>query len=175
MKKITLTIFFLVFIANYSLGQIKFSCWFDGYWSSWFDGGSEAKIKGDYDGFIIYTASEGPWDYRFKFKINNMKFPNKKQIKKDIKSKKNYEFYGTVEYYISDEHPSVLDNYRKNKRPVFVSAKSRNGRPNKKITSRAKILVAPFKELPDHYSIQFDNVALGIHLNGIYFPDAKFE
>ena len=175
MKKFLFIFCFLLFAVNVSYGQIKFSCWFDGYWSSWFDGGTEAKITGNYDGFIIHTASEGPWDYRFRFKIDNMKFPNKKQRKKDIKANKNYEFYGTVEYYISDDYPSALENYRKNKRPNFVSARSRNGKPNKKITSKAKILVAPFKNLPEHYSIQFDNVALGIYLNGTYFPNVKFE
>lgn len=174
MKKIISTISFLVLIANYSLGQIKFCCWYDGFWSTWTDGGSQAKIKGNYDGFIIYTASDGPWDYRFKFKIDNLKFPNKKQRKKDIKAKKNYEFYGTVEYYVSDEYPSALDNYRKHKRPFFVSAKSNDGRPNKKITSKATILIAPFKKLPVHYSIQFDDVALGVHLNTLYFPDVEF-
>ena len=49
MKKIILAIFFFVFIANYFFCQIKFSCWFDG--------GLEAKIKGDYDGFLSFDAN----------------------------------------------------------------------------------------------------------------------
>lgn len=83
MKKVLFTFCFLLFAANNSWGQISFAAYFDGYWSSWVP--ADAKIKGDYDGFIIYSESEGPWNYRFKFIVDNFKIPNKKQRKKILR------------------------------------------------------------------------------------------
>ena len=176
MKKKIFIILALMFVTVNAFSQDEriYTCsYFDGYWSDWYL--TAASIKGDYSGFIVYLSSEGPWNYRFKFTINNMAFPNKKQRKKDIKNGNYYVFSGTVEYYISDDEPSVLENFRRNRGPYFVPAKLANGRPTKKITSKATIKIAPFKDLPRTYNIFFDNVGFGINLNGLYFPGSKFE
>lgn len=176
MKKKIFIILALLFMATNAFSQDShiYTCaYFDGYWSDWEI--TAASIKGDYNGFIIYLSSEGPWNYRFKFTVDNMTFPDKKQRKKDIKNGNFYVFSGTVEYYISDDEPSVLENFRRNRGPYFVPAKLANGRPTKKITSKATIKISPFKNLPRNYNIFFDNVGFGINLNGLYFPGSKFE
>lgn len=175
MKKFVVIIFTLFCISLDSQAQLRVCGYFDGYWSSWVDV-SDVQIYGNYEGFILYNKSEGPWDYRFKFTIDNFKVPNKKQRKKDIKSDTFYTFSGTVEYYISDDNPSVLFNFRNRKGPCFIGSKLDNGRPTKKITSKATIKVAPFKDVPTTYNIWFDGVALGINLNTIRFShDVKYE
>ena len=168
MKKIIIFLSLLFCITFDGNAQIRFNAYFDGYWAQWFDA-NNAQIYGNYEGFVIHTKEEGPWNYRFKFTIDKFNVPDKKQRKKDIKENKWYVFSGTVEYYISDDNPSALENFRKNRGPSFIPAKLQNGRPTKKITSKATIKVAAFKDLPRVYNIWYDNVGLGINLNTIYF------
>ena len=168
MKKSILITFLLLCISFRGSAQIKTCAYFDGFWSPWISN-YEAQVYGNYEGFVIHTASEGPWEYRFKFTINDFKVPNKKQRKKDIKNNRYYEFSGTVEYYVSDILPSAITAFRDNKGPKFLPAKNKRGKPAKKIISRATIRVAPFKDVPRIYNIWYDNVALGIDLNTTYF------
>ena len=168
MKKIISIFCFLLFITNNSFGQIKFCAYFDGFWSPWVSS-SEARVYGNYESFVVHTVDDGPWNYRFKFTINDFKVPNKKQRKKDLKANKYYEFSGTVEYYTSYDFPSARDAFRQNKGPKFISANMEKGKPTKKITSKATIRVRPFKDYPRVYNIWYDNVALGIDLNTTYF------
>ena len=174
MKKYIFIIFALSFITNNVFSQVRVNGYFDGYWAKWIQP-SDLEINGDYDGFIIYQKSEGPWEYRFKFTINNMKFPNKKQRKKDIKADKWYVFTGTVEYYISNSYPSALEAYRKKKGPLLAPAKLNNGKPAKKITSKATIKIAAFEKYPKVYNIWYDKVALAIDLGKSHFPIEPFK
>mgnify|MGYP003419459575 FL=1 len=174
MKKLIFIISFLLCVTLNSVAQVKGSAYFDGYWSKWEYLGSNVELEGGYRGFIIYLEEEGPWHYRFKFTINNFQVPNKKQRKKDIKLDKWYEYSGTVEYYISDDDPSVLAIFRKKKGVYFIASTLKNGRPTKKITSKATIKIAPFKDLPNTYNIWFDGVGFAISLNGGSFPNEKF-
>lgn len=173
MKKLLLIVSLLFCVSLNSDAQIRISGYFDGYWSEWQDLGAE--IKGNYDGFIIYLSNEGPWEYRFKFKINNMLFPSKKQRKHDIKNDKWYEFSGTVEYYITDKFPTILKLFREAKGPLFAPAKLDKGRPTYKVTKRATIKIAPFKDKPKTYNIWFEDVGFAINLNDIYFPNVEFK
>lgn len=168
MKKFILIVSILLGLSLNSSAQIQFSAYFDGFWSPWIDA-ADARVYGNYEGFVIHTAAEGPWDYRFKFTIHDFKVPNKKQRKKDIKENRYYEFTGTVEYYISDIYPSALEAFRDNKGVKLLPSKNRRGNPAKKITSKATIRVAPFKDVPRTYNIWYDKVAIGIDLNTTYF------
>lgn len=168
MKKLIVFISLLMSISCTCSAQIKLAGYFDGFWSSWGED-SRTQVYGNYEGFIIHTQEDGPWNYRFKFEIDNFNVPNKKQRKKDIKKEKWYVFSGTVEYYISEGYPSALEMFRMNKGPSLHPSKLNNGRPTKKIISKATIKVAAFKDLPKVYNIWYDNVALGIDLNTIRF------
>ena len=168
MKKFVVIIALLLCTSLSSSAQISLCAYFDGYWSEWIPA-TNVGIYGNYEGFIIHPTADGKWDYPFKFTIHNFNVPNKKQRKKDIKSNKWYTFTGTVEYYISDDIPSALYAFREKRGPFFVKAKQANGRPTKKITSRATIKVAAFKDVPTVYNIHYDNVGLGISLNSVRF------
>jgi hypothetical protein len=168
MKKFLFVISILFFFSLNSSAQINVCAYFDGFWSPW-GAAVEAKIYGNYEGFVIHSAEEGPWGYRFKFKIDNFNVPKKKQRKKDMKANKFYEFTGTVEYYVSDIYPTAIDAFRDHKGPWFSPAKNLRGNPAKKITSKATIKVAAFKDYPKVYNIWYDNVGLGINLNNIGF------
>ena len=73
-------------------------------------------------------------------------------------------------YSMSDEQALLM---RSLGRP-FAPAKLKNGRPTKKITSKATIKIKAFKDLPRTYNIFFDNVGLGVTLRGC-FPGVKYE
>lgn len=169
MKKIIMTMI-LVLVCIVATAQIKTCCYFDGYWSDWQY--SNSVIRGGYNGFMIYKSSDGPWYPLFKFIINNYYIPSDKETRKNnITYNRWYEFSGTVEYYISDDFTSAYQCFKKNGGPHFVRSKYYQdlGMPVKKITSRATIKIAPFKDHPKVYNIWFDNVALGIDLDTLHF------
>lgn len=150
---------------------LSFAACFDGYWSDWKDVSNATKIKGDYSGFIIYNVNDGPWNYYFKFKIDYFWMPDKKKRREHRKENKWYEYTGVVEYYICDDYPNIYEIFKKYRGPRFISKALENGRPTKKITSRATIKIAPYKDHPKCYNIWFDNVGLGIDLNDLYFSE----
>lgn len=167
MKKFFVLIILLGISINMS--AISLACSFDGYWSEWIDCGNGISIKGSYSGFIFYEPSEGPWNWLFKFSVDNFKLPDAKQRKKDAKNGVWYEFSGSVEYYICDDYPTIYNVFKKNKSPKFVAKEQKDGRPTKKITSKATIKIAAFKDRPNTYNIFFDNVGLGISMNETHF------
>lgn len=174
MKKLILLFALLCYFSTNCDAQVRVCGYFDGFWSEWTNIGT-AEIKGNYDGFIIYLPQEGPWEYRFKFNIDDMDFPNKKQRKKDIKNNKWYMFSGTVEYYVTYSHPTILQIFRDSKGPKFAPAKLSSGLPAKKVVKKATIKIEAFKDVPKIYNIWFDNVALGISLNNSRFLNVKYK
>ena len=78
MQKLVLivSLLFCVTINSNTQTDMKVCAYFDGYWSDW-ESGSGGAIRGNYDGFIIYAQKDGPWEYRFKFKIDNMSFSDR--------------------------------------------------------------------------------------------------
>jgi len=169
MKRFFFTILISLFCCVVS-AQIKRAAYFDGYWSDW-KSNSQVNwaIRGGYGGFIIYPEESGPWDPWFSFKIDNFYMPDAKTRKQNFKSGLWYEFTGTVEYYISDDYISAYQIFRSSRGASFVNPKQPGERPTKKITSRATIKIAPYKDHPKVYNIWYDNVGLGIDLNNIYF------
>jgi len=149
--------------------QISLCAYLDGYWSSWTTGYG-LKIQGNYNGFIIYDENDGPWDPMFKFTINNFYMDTDSRSRK-LQGDRWYEFSGTVEYKICDQYLTAYSLFKDQKGPSFITdrALKEAGRPGKKVTSRATIKIAPYKDHPKVYNIFYDNVGLGIDLNNIYF------
>ena len=169
MKRLFIAVF-VTLLSVTMFAQIKRAAYFDGYWSDWkSDSQVNWAIRGSYAGFIIYPKASGPWEPWFKFTINNFYMPDAKTRKKNVKYGQWYEFTGTVEYYISDDYISAYQIFKTRRGASFVNPKQPDGRPTKKVTSQAKIKIAPYKDHPTVYNIWYDNVGLGIDLNNIYF------
>lgn len=143
----------------------------DGYWGEWKNVSYNMKIRGGYSGFIIYDKEDGPWNYIFKFSIDQYVDPSLDTKLKHYQGKEWYVYHGTVEYYISDDYLTIYDAFKSANGPRFVSAVLKDNRPVKKITSRATIKIAPYapSSNPKCYNLWFDNVALGIDLNDLTF------
>ena len=110
---------FLVIIMTMSLSvsaQISTCSWHDGYWGQWkshttrytyIPPSYEYDIYGNYSGFIIYKKGAHPSEYIFKFQANSYSTPDKKTIKYHMKNNLWYEYSGTVEYYVTENYPTI--------------------------------------------------------------------
>lgn len=144
----------------------------DGYWGEWrADYSCKIRVQGGYSGFIIYDASEGPWDYFFKFTISNYVEPDINTKLRNYQNKTWYEYKGNVEYYICDDYPTIYKAFKSAGQARFVSRTLESGRPTKKITSPATIKIEPYAPggTPKVYNIWFDNVGFAIDLNDLKF------
>ena len=169
MKRLLIAVFVTLLSVSMS-AQIGFAAYFDGYWSDWKSYSQDKwSIRGSYAGFIIYQKESGPWEPWFKFTINNFYMPDAKTRKWNVKYRQWYEFTGTVEYYICDDYLSAYELFKTMRGASLVPPNLPDGRPTKKVTSQAKIKIAPYKDHPTVYNIWYDNVGLAINLNNIYF------
>ncbi len=98
--------------------------------------------------------------------------PDKKTIKLHYKNNMWYEYSGTVEYYVTEKYPTILDILKAFDFPYFNYDSGSDGNPCVKRTARATIKIAPYKDHPKCYNIYFDNIGVGIDLDeGLYFKN----
>lgn len=182
MRKVLLFLsFFCGMMINLN-AQIQTCCFFDDFWSEWTPHES-LKVKGDFDNFIVYEDSAGPWEYFLRVKINDFSVTPKKQRKKDLKEKEivKYEYSGTVEYYLPDyggaPNTTIYDLFKYAKEQFFWPKEQADESmpPVKKIVSNATIRIYRYENYPQYYVIYFDNVGAGFYLDKNYFPNTEYR
>ena len=94
---------------------------------------------------------------------------DKSTIKNHLKNNLWYEYSGTVEYYVTEDYPTIESVLRTFDFPYFNCNSGYNGNPCVKRTAKATIKIAPYKKRPKVYNIYFDNVAVGIYMEDSYF------
>lgn len=173
MKKILLIFIFtlLGFMAVYSQPRVATAAYVRGYWTSWVNrspniGSTFQDIYvqpmhrgGTFSGMEIRKNGMQPWDWCFKFEIDNYVKPDKKARKQNQKSNTWYVYSGWVEYYVTDEFPTiskVLEYYQ------FPLIQPTGDTARAKRRARATIKIAPYKKAPECFNIYFDGVAVGI-------------
>lgn len=140
----------------------------DGYWGD--SSRLSMRIYGNYNGFVLYK--DHPSNYTFKFTIDTEHNPTKKEIKSRYKKNIWWEYTGTVEYYVSEQYPTIKDVLEKGIGPTFLNSKSSfPGNPVIKRTAKAIIRIAPYKKRPQTYNFVFDDVGYAINLENLYFGD----
>lgn len=160
-KKIVL-IFVLVFITQYSL-SFSWNCYYNGYWGKWKEAYGYAAY-GNYSGFVIHYSSDHPSEYVFKFQIDTNIAP---QIRMEGKNGKErwYHYQGTVEYYVSEDYPTIVDVLKVYGYP-FLHPSSYSSGPIAKRVAKAVIKTRkrPWdaKRHPECYNFVFDGIAVGI-------------
>lgn len=176
---------FLLCVFTFCVGivnaQISTCPYYNGYWGKWKSHTTRYMYSspsyryglfGGYSGFIIYNKSDHPSKYIFKFDINSYVTPDKKSKKLHYKNNIWYEYSGTVEYYVTERYPTILDILKAFDFPYFSYDSGSEGNPCVKRTARATIKIAPYEDHPKCYNIYFDNIGLGIDLDeGLYFKD----
>ncbi|MBD5280880.1 MAG: hypothetical protein HDS35_10120 [Bacteroides sp.] len=104
-------------------------------------------------GFDIRPDDNTKWCFRFL--IDEYICPDKKDIKKHYKSNQWYEYTGWVEYYVTDEYPTIKDVLNHYGFPL-ISIKGDSQRALRH--AKATIKIAPYKNKPECFNIFFDNV-----------------
>lgn len=192
-----ISLFSICLLCSSAYSQ-NFACYYDGYWSRWLPYGyyefpmKDVKLRGNYDGFIIYKYEDHPSNYFFKFNITGYTKPSKKDIKTHYKTDTWWVYNGIVEYYVCDVYPTLKDCMKQFKRLLLESDTqgsqyqeklslvralqiSQTGKFNpigfKKVSKSATIKIAPYKDHPEVYNIYVDGVGYGIDLDNIYWPE----
>lgn len=178
MKKILILIIFTSF-ALLAKAQISTCSWHDGYWGQWrshttrygygIPNTNEYSLYGNYSGFIIYKKGTHPSEYIFKFQADSYSTPDKKAIKYHMKNNVWYEYSGTVEYYVTENYPTITAILKTFEFPYFNCNSGSDGNPCVKRTARATIKIAPYKKRPKCYNIYFDNIGVGIDMEDSFF------
>ncbi len=172
MKRIILTVMFGLIACVQGFAQFRCCVYYDGYWGDWH--GVSNKLYGNNSTMIIYVPEYHRSYYQFKFTIENYYVPTKDEKKRRLKSKEWYQYNGTVEYYVTDDYPTIKDVFKKNAFPSICPAIHRieaGETPCAKRTAKATIKIEPYKDHPQVYNIWFEDVGFGINLNGLYFND----
>lgn len=180
MKTRTLVLTFICCIAfvfnatAQSTNPLQLQYYYDGYWSGWrgYSGGVHAK--GIFDGFCLYAYDCHPSEYFFKFFISNPSEYSEQDIKQHFKTKKWLVYNGIVEYYVTDDYPTIKSQLKAMQQHK-LSWGSIGGDYNEKgyktyggiavkRTATATIKVQPYKLRHNWrcYNIWFDDVAVGI-------------
>lgn len=180
MKTRTLVLTFICCIAfafnatAQSTDPLQLQYYYDGYWSGWRGSWSMVHAKGTFDGFCLYSLNCHPSEYFFKFYISNPSAYSEQEIKQHYKTKEWLEYNGVVEYYVTDDYPTIksqLKAIQQGKLYWGWIGGDYNRKDNKeyggiavKRTAKAKISIQPFKLRHNWrcYNIWFDDVAIGV-------------
>lgn len=165
-------------MAHSIRAQISTCSWHDGYWGQWkshttrytyISPSYEYDIYGSYSGFIIYKKGDHPSEYIFKFQTDSYTAPDKKTINYHMKNELWYEYSGFVEYYVTEQYPTITAILRAFEFPKFNCNSGSDGNPCVKRTARATIKIAPYKKRPKCYNIYFDNIGVAIDMEDSFF------
>lgn len=147
-----------------------------GYWTNWQQRYSNGMFAVNDLNFVanvntysrVFTGMEfrrlfcDKWDWCFKFEIDNYRRPDKKERKMHEKSNQWYEYSGWVEYYVTDDYPTIEKVLEKYKFPL-IEPKGDSARAKRR--ARATIKIAPYKKEPTCFNIYFDAVGVAISFN----------
>ena len=86
-----------------------------------------------------------------------------------LKQRKWYEYHGTVEYYVTEQYPTITSVLKTFEFPTFDCDSGTDGNPCVKRTANATIKIAPYKDHPRCYNIYFDDVVVAIDLGSAHF------
>lgn len=164
MKKIFVSLFLIFSFINIVSGQ-KIAFNYKGEWSQWeFLRGLTISRYNDCSGLILKTNGGLK---AFSFRINNFRFPDKKERKEHEKSGQPFYFHGTVEYYVNNVLPTASDIAKK---CWLIAPSPRNEQvPPTLKRSSCEIRILPFKKEPEIWNIFFDNIGIAVSTKGLKF------
>lgn len=166
--RITIFIVLFLFFTPFANAQWSETFCYKGSWSSWKTGYGKISHYNDDSGIILKTP--GGQTY-FSFYISNYTPPTKAELKEHLKSGQWFEYQGYVEYSVNDAYPTAEAIAREGR---FVMPNPRTDEtPTIQRRTHCTIKVAPYKKLPACYNIIFDNIGIGIDIQGINFKGQK--
>lgn len=174
-KRIGLIIPMLLVFASIKAAYLYTAVYVHGYWSKWENqtwGWDSSHYnyeftarKHDYNetfcGLEFRSEYADPWNWCFRISIDNYVKPDSKERKKHDKNNIWYEYSGTVEYYVSEEYPTIEKVLERYKFPNINPTTKTMGRVVKR-TAKATIKIASYKKTPRAFNIYFDGCGVGI-------------
>lgn len=170
MKRLLL---FIAFIATFSIVNgittpyIKTSLYKTNYWTTWADH-SYVSVYYSYYGNnsknwrSIEARREGESSSCFYFRItmDNFRYPDKKTRRKHLKDDEWYEYNGTIEYWIDDEHMDFISCCEGFRGIPYnaIPCNKYDGTPSIIKKSNAKIKIAPYKKSPKTFNVWFEGI-----------------
>ena len=140
---------------------------YKGVWSPWERISTETSRYDDGSGVVFTT---GGLTY-FSFQISNFIPPSRERLKEHRKSGEWLEYSGYVEYYVNDQLPTAGD-IAKECRLVRPNPRT-DVTPTVKRQTYATIKIAPYKDMPEVYNLRFDDIAIGISIQGLRFDSSS--
>lgn len=185
MKRVLNVIFMLLLLTNVKAQPYFQTCaYVHGYWTQWenkaYSDSYQYKFsarKNDYNEtfcglqFAGYYSDE--WNWFLKIDMINYVKPDKKEIKLHFKKNIWYEYSGTVEYYVSDEYPTIEKILEYNKFP-FIDPTYRSKGTVVKRKTKATIKIAPYKKTPRVFNIIFDGCGIAFDWGNLPFDKKYF-
>lgn len=183
MKKFLLFLLLTItgYVVAYSQVTMSTAAYVRGYWTSWdernYSNGywfhrdfemqmSYNRYDHTFTGMEFRKAGAQPWDWCFSFEVDNYVKPDKKTRKQHQKDNTWYEYSGWVEYYVTDDYPTiqkVLEYYQ------FPMIQPTGDTARAKRRARATIKIQPYKKEPTCFNIYFDGVGVGISFSKFPF------
>lgn len=173
MKKIIISLFFTLICvcasAQYYNSLIECSLYKTNYWTNWLEG-SGVSFYGGWSQITAYDPLTGNLSaFYFRVTVNNFAIPDKKTRKEHVKTNTWYEYTGTMEYWIDDEHMTFESTCNRNF-PISANPSVKfNDTPSIIKKSTAKIKIAPYEKYPQTYNIWFDNIGFAFNMCGQHF------
>lgn len=162
MKKIV--VFFTFLLCAFScIAQteciVSHSAKIDGIWGAWTSDGRD-YYYGRFSEVYRIGEMRHPSEYGWKLSLENFVKPSKEDIKKHYKNQIWWDYNGLLEYYVTDEYPTALSQIReKNCLSVvpWLHDVSKGQTPCVKRVMRVFVTIAPYKDYPHCYCINFRN------------------
>ena len=154
----------LLGIVNGKADRVETAYSIDGYWSRWTY--QSYEIAGTLADCVLVKGWNHPSAFNLRIKINNYSKPSKSEIKDHIKNDKWFEYSGTVEYWVSEEYPTIKDALKKTgdlvSNPDSKYSSQKSGAKVKR-TANAKIKIQFNKDGSLlSYNLFFDGIGYGI-------------
>lgn len=170
-KKIfSLLLLFMCTLVNAQIPYIKTSIHKNNYWTDW-KSCSSVAFRGNWSQMTAYNTVTGNTStFYFRLTINGFSLPDNKTKKSHLKTKSWYEYSGSIEYWIDDEHLDFISTCSLTGFPIDAnpSVKTDNT-PSIIKKSTAIIKISPYKKYPEVYNVWFDDIGFAFSMCGQHF------
>lgn len=160
MRKLAILFFMTVLsIGAYAQMPIEgVSSYIKGYWGEWREAYPPMLANGKYDNIVLYPKGNHPSDYCVHLIIEGFNGKiDKKEKKRRIKNDESYQYNGTIEIYLANTAPNLLD-WVKSFGGITTPNSTYQGIIKKSYPAIIKI--KPYKENPELYMVYFENLGI---------------
>lgn len=165
MKKLFLLFLLTIFsTCVYSTSWIKTAIYQNNIWYPW-EKGSNVTMSGYYEQFSVHSTLYDSSHFYFRVTINNFSIPDKKTRRARMKSDEWYEYTGTIEYWIDDEHMNFISCISGNSVPIAACPWTKYDKtPSIIKKSPATIKIAPYEKYPVTYNLWFEGIGFAFFI-----------